>query len=140
MTVSKSAAEETLALFLDDEGICYVRDYQFCQRKWRADFAFPEVRLLVEVEGGVWTRGRHVRGQGFINDCMKYNTATLLGWRVLRFTTGMVDDGTALRMIERALESTALGILGTESGEAGRRSVGAARRGSREDTIRRGRR
>ena len=102
--MSKSAAEETLALFLADEGIRYVREYQFCQRKWRADFAFPEHKLLVEIEGGVWTRGRHVRGQGFVNDCEKYNMATLLGWRVLRFVPQWVDDGTALRMIERALE------------------------------------
>lgn len=45
----------------------------------------------MECEGGVYRAGRHTRGQGFENDCRKYNTLTCLGYRVLRFTTGMLD-------------------------------------------------
>jgi very-short-patch-repair endonuclease len=48
--------------------------------------------LAVEVEGGMWTRGRHVRGEGYEGDCEKYNAAVLGGWRVLRFTTGMLEQ------------------------------------------------
>jgi very-short-patch-repair endonuclease len=76
-------------------------------RKWRADFAFPEKRLLIEVEGGIWTRGRHTRGGGFENDCEKYNAATIGGWRVLRFSTDMVKRGNALGIIIAALIDTA---------------------------------
>jgi very-short-patch-repair endonuclease len=72
-------------------------------RKWRFDFAWPERKLAVEVEGGTWSGGRHTRGDGFERDCEKYNAAALLGWTVLRFTTAMVDDGRALETIERAL-------------------------------------
>lgn len=55
-------------------------------RKWRFDYAWPLHRLALEVDGGVWTQGRHTRGSGFVGDLLKFNAATLLGWRVLRYT------------------------------------------------------
>ena len=70
-------------------------------RKWRFDFAWPDVNTAVEVEGGTWSGGRHTRGAGFANDCEKYNEATRLGWRVYRFTSDMIDDGRAYAMLER---------------------------------------
>ena len=71
------------------------------ERKWRFDFAWPVSKIAVEVEGGTWSKGRHTRGAGFANDCEKYNSATLLGWRVYRFTSDMIDDGRAYAMLER---------------------------------------
>jgi very-short-patch-repair endonuclease len=68
-------------------------------RKWRFDFAWPDLMLALEAEGGTWTRGRHTRGQGFEDDCEKYNTAVIQGWRVLRFTRGQIEDGSALYML-----------------------------------------
>ncbi|MBE3139168.1 MAG: hypothetical protein IMZ53_01140 [Thermoplasmata archaeon] len=59
-------------------------------RKWRFDFAFPEILFALEIEGGVWSKGRHTRGTGFIGDIDKYNEATMMGWRVLR--AGTVDQ------------------------------------------------
>lgn len=73
------------------------------ERRWRFDLAWPAFKLGVEVEGGVWTSGRHSRGAGFEADCAKYNEATLAGWRVLRVTPAMIEDGRALAWIERAL-------------------------------------
>ena len=79
-------------------------EYRFHQgRRWRADLAWPDKMLIVEFEGGVYTKGRHTRGRGFENDCEKYNTATLEGWRVLRFTSKHVRTGLAALMIARAL-------------------------------------
>ena len=64
------------------------REYKFHpERKWRFDFAWPEKMIAIECEGGIWSGGRHTRGIGFINDCEKYNEATILGWRILRVTT-----------------------------------------------------
>jgi very-short-patch-repair endonuclease len=64
------------------------REYRFAEpRRWRFDFAWIPQRLAVEVEGGTFVRGRHVRGKGIENDCHKYNAAVVRGWRVLRFTT-----------------------------------------------------
>ncbi len=55
-------------------------------RKWRADFAIPSAKLLIEVDGGAWSGGRHTRGAGFIADQEKTNAAACLGYRVLRYT------------------------------------------------------
>jgi very-short-patch-repair endonuclease len=73
-------------------------------RRWRADFAWPDAMLLVEVDGATWSRGRHTRGRGYERDCEKVNAATLLGWRVLRFTRQQVESGYAIQTIEQALE------------------------------------
>jgi len=72
-------------------------------RKWRFDFAWPSKFVAVEVEGGIWTNGRHTRGKGFEEDCYKYAEATLLGWRVFRFTPKMIRSGDALRYLEMAI-------------------------------------
>lgn len=53
-------------------------------RRWRFDIAWTKQKVALEVEGGVWTKGRHTRGTGFIRDIEKYNTAAALGWVVLR--------------------------------------------------------
>lgn len=76
-------------------------------RDWRFDFAWPDAMVAVEVEGGTWTRGRHVRGGGFRGDCEKYNAACVLGWRVLRFTAGMLSDDPVccVETIRRALSA-----------------------------------
>ena len=81
------------------------REYRFHPtRRWRFDLTWEAERLAVEIEGGTWSGGgRHVRGSGFAEDCCKYNAAALLGWRVLRFTSDMVRDGRALKVIEEAL-------------------------------------
>jgi len=80
------------------------RQYRFHpKRKWVFDFAWPPVKLAVEIEGGTWSNGRHTRGSGFEGDCEKYNTAALDGWLVLRFTGGMVHSGAARLVTEAAL-------------------------------------
>lgn len=62
-------------------------------RRWRFDFAWPELKMALETEGGVWSGGRHTRGKGFIDDCEKYNTAAVMGWLVLRVTSAHLKDG-----------------------------------------------
>ena len=64
-------------------------------RRWRFDFAFPDKKVAIECEGGIFTNGRHTRGKGFAQDCEKYNQASLDGWVLLRFTGRMITDGTA---------------------------------------------
>jgi len=60
-------------------------EYKFDRwRKWRFDFAWPQFHVALEVEGGIFTGGRHSRGAGMKKDMEKYNSAAALGWRVLR--------------------------------------------------------
>lgn len=72
-------------------------------RRWRFDLAWEAERLAVEVDGSVYVGGRHTRGKGYENDCIKYAEAIIRGWRVLRVTTGQVKSGVALGFVERAL-------------------------------------
>lgn len=56
-------------------------------RDWRFDFAFTSQKLAIELHGGVRSGGRHVRGNGFVEDCRKKCAAVVRGWRVLEYTT-----------------------------------------------------
>ena len=79
-----------------------VREHKFHPtRRWRFDLAFLESKLAVEVEGGIWTYGRHNRAISFIKDMEKYNEACLLGWNLLRFTTDMVKKGESIKIISK---------------------------------------
>ena len=93
---------EGLAIMLKLAGIAEpVREHKFHpKRKWRIDLAWPEEKLAVEIEGGVWSKGRHIRPKGFLGDLEKYNTLTILGWALLRITPQQVRTGEALTLIE----------------------------------------
>jgi hypothetical protein len=60
------------------------------KRRWRFDFCHLAAKVAIEIDGGVWSGGRHVRGQGYINDCSKCNAAMARGWRVFHLATGMM--------------------------------------------------
>ena len=99
-----SQGEELMAMHLTAYKIPFVREYEFAdRRRFRFDFAIGQ-HIAVEVEGGVWSKGRHSRGSGFTTDCIKYNLAALQGWYVYRFTTDMVKSGEAIDTIRKALE------------------------------------
>jgi len=106
-------------------------------RQWRFDFAWPapELMLAVELEGLVATQalipkgkgeagyrrttiltGGHASPQGFKEDLEKYNTATLLGWRLLRFHQQQIATGEAIDMLERVMHR--LGWRRAERGAA----------------------
>lgn len=68
------------------------REHRFhAVRKFRFDFAWIPQKVAVELEGGTFSGGRHVRGIGFETDCIKYNLAAAEGWVVFRFTTQMLE-------------------------------------------------
>ena len=81
-----------------------VKEFKFHpKRRWRFDYAIPEHRIALEVEGGVWTGGRHTRPQGFLGDIEKYNTATLMGWRVFRTTPDDLLKTATLNLLKMAI-------------------------------------
>ena len=123
--MTTSPAEHLLSVQLEQAGIPFEREYRFapedwCRehgyltptgrpKKWRADFHLPFFKhyrfpgLLIEIEGGGWSGGRHTTGTGFHDDMTKYNAAAELGFTVLRFSTRSVNDGTAIEQIRRIL-------------------------------------
>lgn len=93
-----SVGEETLALHLQANKLSFEREVcLFPARRWRVDFLLREFNLVIEVEGGTWKAGRHQRPEGFAMDCTKYNTLTVLGYSLLRYTTEMVERGDAIK-------------------------------------------
>lgn len=66
-----------------------VPEYRFHpKRRWRFDYAWPLQKLALEIEGGIWTEGRHTRGAGALADLEKYSEAAILGWRIIYCTPG----------------------------------------------------
>lgn len=81
-----------------------IKEYRFYKpRKWRFDYAFPKYKIALEVEGGVWTQGRHTNPKGFLGDMNKYNTATLLGWRLFRTTPKKLLSSNTIQLIRSAI-------------------------------------
>lgn len=99
-----SKLEEKFAAQLDEVGIRYVREKMLIPgRRFRFDFLFPRHWLVAEIEGGTWSGGRHTTGSGFHKDCEKYNLALEHGYRVLRFTSTMVSNRSALDQVARVV-------------------------------------
>ena len=92
--VLSSTASEKVDLFLNYLQQQFpqaevVKELQFHpERKWRFDYAFPSRKIAIEIDGAIWTLGRHNRPRGYLNDMEKLNTAASMGWLVLRFSTG----------------------------------------------------
>lgn len=91
-----------------------VREYQFHPvRKWRFDFAWPQIKVAVEIDGGTFggvkMLGNHAIGKRYQQDCIKSNAAQLEGWVVLRADREMAgtDEFGALvrQMLLKRLES-----------------------------------
>lgn len=118
----KSQWEEMFALHVRAEGLPLIREHRFGAvaaggigkglrerlhatglKDWRFDFCDPNpnVMIAVEIEGGIFMGGGHVRGAGYRDDCHKYNMAALLGWTVLRFTDREVKKGEAVQLVAK---------------------------------------
>lgn len=90
-------------------GVECVKEYRFYKnRQWRFDYALPKYKIAIEVEGGVWTQGRHVRPVGFLGDMNKYNMATLMGWRLFRTTPKKLLTNDTLKLLKNAINSAVL--------------------------------
>jgi hypothetical protein len=78
-------------------------EFQFHDtRRWRFDYAWPMRMVALEVEGGIWTEGRHTRGAGFLADNEKYSEAAIAGWRVIYCTPGDLST-LGLERVRRAV-------------------------------------
>lgn len=99
---------------LTAEGFRVMREYKFHpRRQWRSDLYLPEYGIIIEIEGGIWSGGRHTRGAGYKKDVEKYNEVEIAGYMLLRFVTDHVKKDQAMPVIRRAVER----ILQEQKGE-----------------------
>lgn len=81
-------------------------EYQFHKnRKWRIDWYFEHGnrRVALEVEGGVYTNGRHTRAAGFLKDMEKYNALSEAGIFLLRCTPDELMTTKIFELVKRVL-------------------------------------
>lgn len=87
-------------------------------RKWRADYYWPEHRVILEVDGGLYRGGAntstalggHSSVTGILRDMEKGNAAQLLGYVYLRATPRQVQTGDILPALRACLLDDALRI------------------------------
>jgi very-short-patch-repair endonuclease len=72
-------------------------------RKFRLDFAWVQHKVGLEIDGGIWTGGRHTRGAGWLKDTEKLNLLASMGWRMLRCTPQQLCTSEMLDTIKQAL-------------------------------------
>lgn len=100
-----SELEESLWQQLCDSGMPWPqREVRFCKRRWRFDFAWEHLLLAVECQGGRWSKSTHSGGARQTKSFEKTNEAAMLGWKCLQVNAEMIADGTALALIQRAME------------------------------------
>lgn len=83
-----------------------VAEYRFHEvRKWRFDWSWPDHRVALEVEGGLFAKvkGRHARPHGIKGDLEKYNTAGAMGWIVLRILPEQLLRTDTIDLIRRTI-------------------------------------
>lgn len=106
--LQKRRRDEKLVLALkaieQETGVSAEREFVFNPtRRFRFDAAWPDALVAAEIDGAVWTGGRHTSPAGFLRDQEKTNLAGLDGWRVFRFTWKDVDSGLFLDVLVKAL-------------------------------------
>ncbi len=81
-------------------------EYQFCaDRKWRFDISWDGLLrpVAIEVQGGIFSGGAHVRGAAMLREFEKLNTAATLGWRILFVTPDQLMRLDTVNLVKRCL-------------------------------------
>lgn len=85
---AKDYIGENLLYWCNEKALQLKDEYRFHpERKWRFDWCIESLKLAIEFEGSIFNpNGDHRSVKGISRDIEKYNTAQILGWKVLRFT------------------------------------------------------
>lgn len=57
-------------------------------RRFLADFVHVETKVAIELQGGIWTGGKHGRGPGIATDALKLAIAQRNGWQLYQVVPG----------------------------------------------------
>ena len=90
-----------------------VFEFKFhAKRKWRFDVFFRNNKVArgcrdvaVEIQGGLFAKGRHTQGAALVKEYEKINEAQLAGYVVLLVTPQQVDSGEVFSLVKLALET-----------------------------------
>ena len=80
-------------------------EYKFSKkRKFRADFAHPQAKVIIEIQGGIWQKSGHSSGKGITRDAEKLNLATTEGWAVFFLPAPLINEE-QLQAIARTIKN-----------------------------------
>ena len=83
-----------------------VAEYRFAPpRRWRIDWAFLDAKIALEVQGGLFSGGRHVRGAALLKEHEKLNALAIAGYRVLFVTPQQFAAGDAIALVQKAIRT-----------------------------------
>lgn len=97
-----------LILVKQELGIDLNPEYRFySERRWLFDYAYPEYKIAIEVEGGIWMEGggAHSRPANIIRDMEKYTRANVMGWKVIRRTPQQLMSAETIELIKEAINN-----------------------------------
>ena len=83
----------------------------FDVKQWRYDVIFPTVKLCIEVQGGVFTHGKHSRGENQVNDMYKSNSAQRVGYACFQFPPRDLSSGKAATDVIDYIASYKAGLI-----------------------------
>ena len=89
---------------LEASGLNYESEFIFSnERKFRFDWAVPQILVAIEYEGIFSEKSGHTTLSGYKKDVEKYNLATKLGWKILRYTAdNYLDFENDLKIIQES--------------------------------------
>ncbi len=111
--MSESYLERIASALIKDAGIKPpIKEFRFCpDRRWRADFVWvfdpaenkKHKGVILEINGAVWTKGKHTYGKQLLDEYEKLNTASMDGWIVIQVGNYHLKNGQMLEWVKRAL-------------------------------------
>jgi hypothetical protein len=107
-------AQILLEIHLHELGFSFQPEFKFHpDRAWRFDYMITcpspdgiSPNFALEIEGGIFTQGRHLRAGGYLKDMEKYREAAMLGWKVFRFSPQEILNGTCHQFLQRIQSET----------------------------------
>jgi hypothetical protein len=60
------------------------------KRRFRLDFAHPDTKIGIEIQGQLWHKGRHNSGTGLLSSYEKHNLHLANGWLVFQLADKMI--------------------------------------------------
>jgi very-short-patch-repair endonuclease len=81
--------------------------YFSVDRLFRLDYAYPELKIGIEVDGGTWSKKRsgHSSGTGLARDREKSTLLATLGWLLIRVTPQELMTLKTIETIKKIIEN-----------------------------------